>query len=59
MTLFMRDMEKKEEGILEGKLMYYLNMIGEGLSKESAMRMADITEEDAIYAEQLREAGEI
>jgi len=59
MTLFMRDMEKKEEGILEGKLMCYLNMLDESISREIALRIAEITEEEALLAEKLRSKGEI
>ena len=59
MTLFMRDMEKKEEGILEGKLMCYLNMLDESISREIALRIAEITEEEALLAEELRSKGEI
>ena len=59
MTLFMRDMEKKEEGILEGRLICYLNALSMEISKEKAIQIAGITEEDALYAEQLRKAGEI
>ena len=59
MTLFMRDMEKKEEGILEGKLMCYLNMLDEGISRGIALRIAEITEEEALLAEEFRSKGEI
>ncbi len=67
MTLFMRDMEKKEEGrqegLLEGRLekgmICYLNMLKEGISREMALRIADITEEEALLAEDLRSKGEI
>ncbi len=59
MTLFMRDMEKKEEGILEGKMICYLNALSMNLSRENAMLIAEITEEEALLAEVLRSKGEI
>lgn len=59
MTLFMRDMEKKEEGMLEKGMICYLNMLGEGISREVALRIAEITEEEATLAEELRSKGEI
>ncbi len=59
MTLFMRDMEKKEEGMLEKGMICYLNMLAEGISREMALRMAEITEEEAFLAEELRSKGEL
>lgn len=63
MTLFMRDMEKKEEGrqegILEGKFICYFNALSMNMARRLAMQIAEITEEEALWAEQLREAGEI
>ena len=63
MTLFMRDMEKKEEGrqegILEGKFICYINALSMNMTRRLAMQIAEITEEEALQAEQLREAGEI
>ncbi len=59
MTLFMRDMEKKEEGMLAKGMICYLNMLEEGFPRERAIRIAEITEEDALLAEQLRKEGKI
>ncbi len=59
MTLFMRDIEKKEEGVLEGKMICYLNILEEGISREKALRIAEITEEEAALAEELRKEGKI
>ncbi len=63
MKLFMRDMEKKEEGKEEGRLergmICYLNALSMNISKKKAMQIAELTEEEAALAERLRKEGEI
>ncbi len=59
MTLFMRDMEKKEEGMLEKGMICYLNALLMNLSRKQAMQLAEITKEEAALAEQLRKEGNI
>lgn len=59
MTWNIHDFDKKEEGMLEKGMICYLNALAMNISKEVALRIAAITEEEALEAEQLRKAGEI